>query len=84
MPHRIEFTPAAACEFRKLSTDLQKRIGRRIDQLATDPRPDGVKKLSDGSYRIRVGDYRVLYQVQDAQLLIVVIRVRNRKDAYGA
>jgi mRNA interferase RelE/StbE len=84
MPHRIEFTPAAAREFRKLATELQKRIGRRIDKLATDPRPDGVKKLSDGSYRIRIGDYRVLYQIQDTQLLIVVIRVRNRKDAYGA
>lgn len=84
MPHRIEFTPAAAREFRKLPAELQKRIGRQIDKLATDPRPDGVKKLSDDSYRIRIGDYRVLYQAHDAQLLIVVIRVRNRKDAYGA
>ncbi|MGH7930712.1 MAG: type II toxin-antitoxin system RelE family toxin [Candidatus Binatia bacterium] len=83
MPRRIEFTPAAAREFRKLSAELQKRIGRRIDKLATDPRPDAVKKLSDGSYRILIGAYRVLYQVHDAQLLIIVIRVRNRKDAYG-
>ena len=83
MPHRLELAPAAAREFRKLPRAGQTRIGRRIEQLATDPRPDGVRKLSDGSYRIRIGDYRVLYQIHDAQLLIVVIRVRNRKDAYG-
>lgn len=83
MPHRIELAPAAAREFRKLPRAAQMRIGRRIEQLATDPRPDGVRKLSDGSYRIRIGDYRVLYQIHDAQLLIVVIRVRHRKDAYG-
>jgi mRNA interferase RelE/StbE len=62
---------------------VQVRIGKRIEKLATNPRPDGVKELSDGSYRIRIGGYRVLYQVHDAQLLIIVIRVRNRKDAYG-
>ena len=83
MPHKIEFAPAAAREFRKLPRSAQVRLGKRIEKLATDPRPDGVRKLSDGSYRIRISDYRVLYQVHDAQLLIVVIRVRDRKDAYG-
>lgn len=82
MSHRVEFTPAAAREFRKLPSAIKARVGQKIDQLAEAPRPDGVKKLSDGSYRIRVGDYRVLYQIHDARLLIVVIRVRNRRDAY--
>lgn len=82
MPHTIEFTPAAAREFRKLPRDVQVRIARRIDRLAENPRPDGVKKL-DGSYRIRVGDYRVLYQVHDATPLVIVVRIRHRRDAYG-
>ncbi len=84
MPYQIEFSPAAAREFRKLPSEPKQRIARSIDKLADDPRPDGVKKLFDGSFRIRIGDYRVLYQVHDAMLLIIVLRVRNRKDAYGA
>lgn len=82
MPYNIEFTTAAAREFRKLPPEVQARIGKAIDKLGKDPRPDGVKKLSDGTYRIRVGDYRVLYHVHDNDLLIIVVRIGNRKDVY--
>ena len=83
MPHKVEFLPSAAREFRKLPEDVRRRVGRTIDALAIEPRPDGVKKLSDGTYRVRVGDYRILYRVQDEILLIIVVRVRHRKEAYG-
>lgn len=80
--HRIEFTPAAAREFRKLPRKVQSRIAINLDKLARNPRPDGVKKLEDGSYRIRIGEYRVLYQVHDAILLVVVVRVRHCGEVY--
>jgi mRNA interferase RelE/StbE len=55
-----------------------------VDRLAEDPRPAGSKKLkgSDESYRIRVGDYRVIYDVLDVIRIVLIQRVRHRKDAY--
>ncbi len=52
--------------------------------LAEEPRPDGVKKLagSDDLYRVRVGDYRIIYQIRDATVLVVIIRVGHRGDVY--
>lgn len=63
---------------------MQARIARRIDNLATDPRPQGCEKItgSDDLYRIRVGDYRVVYQVRDERLLILVILIGHRRDIY--
>lgn len=90
MPHyTIEFTAAAARDFRKLAR-ADRRTLRRVDAaiqaLRDEPRPDGVRKLSGGSgekYRIRVGDYRVLYTIADAVLVICVVRVRDCEDVYG-
>ncbi|WP_420485309.1 type II toxin-antitoxin system RelE family toxin [Iningainema tapete] len=69
-------------QFNKLSSDLQERIQTRINELATEPRPNGVKKLEDDLYRIRVGDYRVIYQIQDDILLVNVVKVSHRSKAY--
>ncbi len=84
MTYRIEFTEVAEAEFEELPRKIQRQVGARIDSLVSDPRPDGVKKLKGGKneYRIRSGDYRILYQVFDARILIVVVRVADRKDAY--
>ena len=82
MPYRIEWKPSAARAFRKLSREVQVRIGSRIDSLATNPRPDGVKKLDENAWRIRVGDYRIIYEIQDSVLMVMVVRVANRRDAY--
>lgn len=84
MTYRIEFTRAA---LRQLST-LQRRDSARvlaaIEVLATDPRPQGVKKLvgEDNAWRIRIGDHRVIYEVHDGRLLVVVFRVGHRRDVY--
>ena len=84
MAYAIELRPAARRDLKNLPPDVQKRIGRKIDSLADDPRPPGVEKLSGGEddYRVRVGDYRILYKIQDEVLLIVIVRVKHRREAY--
>lgn len=84
MPYAIEFNPGAAREFRKLPRDIQVKISRIIDKLAQNPRPRGVRKLAGAEdvYRIRSGDYRVIYVIRDALLVVIIVRVRHRSDAY--
>ena len=62
----------------------QLRIRDRIDALAANPRPADCKKLQgeDGLYRIRSGDYRVVYAIRDKQLVVLVVRIGDRKDVY--
>lgn len=84
MPYELTLTTAAAKDLRGLDADSRQRIGKKIDRLTTEPRPRGVEKLKgrENTYRIRVGAYRVLYEVNDKKLLVLVIRVRHRKDVY--
>ncbi|WP_414526827.1 type II toxin-antitoxin system RelE family toxin [Nodularia chucula] len=67
MTYQIEFTKGAVKELKKLPLDIRERIELKIQDLAVNPRPDGVKKLQNelSLYRIRVEDYRVIYQIQD-------------------
>ncbi len=60
------------------------RIAIKIQQLAENPRPDGVVKLkgADNEYRIRIGDYRVRYEIRDAALIIVLLQCKHRKEIY--
>ncbi len=82
--YRIEFRPAAVKQLQALQRRDQRRIVRRIEALADDPRPDGARKLagSDSTYRIRVGAYRIIYDVLDRKLLILVVKVGHRRDVY--
>jgi len=82
--YRIELAPAARRQFKKLPKDIKKKIAKAIDKLETDPYPDGVKKLTneDDLYRVRVGDYRIVYHISNKELLILIVRVRHRKDVY--
>ena len=84
MAYRVELSKPAARQFQKLSKSVQTRIKPRIDDLAHDPRPRGVQKLvgEDELYRLRVGDYRIIYQIQDKLLLVLVVRMGNRKEVY--
>jgi mRNA interferase RelE/StbE len=61
-----------------------KKITKAIDELAENPRPNGVKKLkgSDDFYRIKVGNYRVIYEINDGELVIVVVEIGHRKEVY--
>jgi mRNA interferase RelE/StbE len=64
------------------SEDVQRRIVAKIETLSNNPRPDGCKKLHGDIYRVRVGDYRIVYQVRDRELLVLVIRVGHRREVY--
>lgn len=63
---------------------MQRRVLRAVEPLAHEPRPSGCRKLEggDGAYRIRVGDYRVIYTVDDAILVVAIERVRHRGEVY--
>jgi len=82
--YTVEFTTAAAREVRKLDPHIRRRILSAITALQTDPRPAGVKKLSgyDDAWRIRIGDYRALYEIVDDTVLVTVFRVAHRRDVY--
>lgn len=82
--YRVEFTNPALKAFRDLPRKVQERIAPRLTALADDPRPRGSEKLEGGDdlYRIRVGDYRVIYSIHDDRLIVLVVRVANRRDAY--
>jgi mRNA interferase RelE/StbE len=62
----------------------QHRIARAIDGLASDPRPRGAVKLAgeDGLWRVRAGDYRIIYSVEDGALLVLIIRIGHRREVY--
>jgi len=85
MRYEIEFRPSARKELRKLPHRDQVRLVRAVEKLAENPRPPGVKKLrgEDDLYRIRAGDYRIVYQIQDDRLVVLVVRIGHRRDVYG-
>jgi len=80
----VELAESAVHELVDLPAGPRERIQRRIGDLAEDPFPQGVKKLKGywNLHRLRVGDYRVLYQVRPAQSQVRVLRIRHRRDAY--
>ena len=85
MPHyAIEFKASADKALQRLPVAVQRRIVRAAEALADEPRPDGCVKLvgDDNAWRIRVGDYRILYEIHDRRLLILVVRIGHRKDIY--
>ena len=81
--YNIDIKKSATKEIAKLPKPHLVRIIEKIQSLATNPRPEGCKKLSaDEKYRIRVGNYRILYTIEDHQLLIYVVKIGHRKDVY--
>ena len=80
--YEVEFKASAAKEFRKLPPDIKARIRKAIGALQADPRPAGVKKLAGETnlYRIRIGEFRVIYEIDDEAKILVVTRVRHRRD----
>ncbi|MEH2289417.1 type II toxin-antitoxin system RelE family toxin [Nostoc sp.] len=84
MSYEVKFSRDAKKQFRKLPIDVQQRIQTKINDLAIEPRPNGVKKLQgdDNSYRVRVGDYQVVYEVDDDVLIVTVIKLGHRSEIY--
>jgi mRNA interferase RelE/StbE len=85
LSYTVYILPSALRELKVLPHHIQRQIDARIQGLAENPRPPGVKALKGkhkGLYRIRSGDYRIVYGVRDVELLVTVVRVADRKDSY--
>ena len=79
----VRLLPAAAREYRRLQGPLRDRIRSASDALALDPRRPSVMKLAGrDDYQIRVGDYRIVYAVDDAERLVIVARIAHRREVY--
>jgi mRNA interferase RelE/StbE len=83
MAYEVKLLPAARRALRKLPNAVQDRIQPVIDTLADDPRPHGVSKLTGSDlYRVRSGDYRIVYEIHDTVLVVVVVTVGHRSEVY--
>jgi mRNA interferase RelE/StbE len=81
--YEIRFKPSAAKELAKLPRDVQRRIAPAIEGLAANARPPGAEKLAgEVAWRIRVGDYRVVYAITDRVLVVLVLHIGNRREVY--
>jgi len=81
--YRVEIKKSAVKEIKKLPKQYLKHVLSKIAALAENPRPEGCIKLTnDNKYRIRVGNYRVLYQIYDELIVVVVVKVAHRKNVY--
>lgn len=84
MIYEVEFTTAAARQVRKLPAQVRNRVLDAIESLTDDQRPPGSRKIvgEDTAWRIRIGDYRVIYDILDEVLVVSVVRVAHRREAY--
>jgi mRNA interferase RelE/StbE len=82
--YSIELAKSAEKELRRIDGRYIPKIFAVIESLAKEPRPIGCKKLSGSNhtYRIRIGTYRVIYDIQESRLLVLVIKIAHRKDVY--
>jgi mRNA interferase RelE/StbE len=84
MSYRVEFRPAAMRALRRIPKPFKARLLTAISALADTPRPPGSVRLQgpEGFHRVRVGDYRIVYLIQDRVLVVCVVRVAHRRDVY--
>ena len=82
--YRVEWKNTALRELKQLDRQVLQRLVTAAEGIASDPRPVGARKLtgSDHTYRNRVGDYRIVYEISDDDGLVEIVRVRHRRDAY--
>ncbi len=83
MPYRVELETHARREYRSLPAHVLERVSEAIDDLQANPRPPGCKKLVGSTgYRIRTGNYRILYTIDDHAKIVRVYRIGHRRDIY--
>ena len=81
--YRLVIKPSAAKEIEALPKQDRRRIVAKILSLSSDPRPPGCEKLSGhDQYRLRQGNYRILYEIRDLVLVVVIVKVGHRRDVY--
>lgn len=84
MSYRISLAPAAARQLRKFEPQVRRRIQGALELLAEEPRPPAATRLVGGSgeWRVRTGAYRIVYEISDGELLVLVLRVGHRREVY--
>jgi mRNA interferase RelE/StbE len=84
--YSVEILPSAKRELAKLAPPTRRRVARTVDRLAREPKPHGARLLSGSGdrpiWRVRVGTYRILYEIRDHRMVVLVIRVAHRRDVY--
>jgi len=82
--YQVEIVGAAKRQLRKLSKENQRRVLDSVEKLAQNPRPHGYKQLQgeENLFRVRAGDYRVIYEIRDEILLVYVLTVTHRREVY--
>jgi mRNA interferase RelE/StbE len=85
MAYIVEFAPAARRQLRKLDRPVQVRVLRRVEKLENQPRPktaETLKGTTETVYRVREGDYRIIYTIEDDRLIVLVVRIGHRSEVY--
>ena len=84
MAYRLEIKKPARAQIARLPRPIQLRVMAAIVDLAETPRPHGARKIigGDDAFRVRVGDYRIIYEIVDRVLTVFIVRVAHRKDVY--
>ena len=84
MPYHVDITSTAQREFKRLPPEVVRKVDAAIVDLEQTPRPHGCTKLegTEDEYRVRIGDYRILYVIDDKAKLVTIAHVRHRRDAY--
>ncbi len=84
MTYEVRFAPAAVRQLRKLDPPGRRRVQAAIDLLAEDPRPPGARQLVGGAgeWRVRTGDFRIIYDIRDEERIVLVVKVGLRRDVY--
>ena len=82
MTYRVEVALAALRQLRKLDPPARRRVQAAVELLADQPRPSGAKKLvgGEGEWRVRTGDYRIVYEVHDNVMVVLVVAIGHRRD----
>lgn len=84
MTYRVELSPGAVRQLKKLDWTARHRVQAAVELLAEEPSPAGAKKLvgGDGEWRVRTGDYRIVYEINDGVLVVLVLAVGHRREIY--
>ncbi len=86
MTYRITIAPAAARQLRKFDPQVRRRIQAALELLSSNPRPPAATQLVGGAgeWRVRTGDYRIVYEIKEEELVVLVLRVGHRREIYKA
>jgi len=84
LTYRIELAPSAARQLKRFTPDVRRRIQGVLELLADNPRPPAATPLVGGAgeWRVRTGDYRVIYEIHDSLVLVLVLRMGHRREVY--